>query len=95
MSNSSYHHGDLKNALIEAGIEMVNEGGTENFLPFEYFKQLVIRYNKENGKTLSIEEQEIQIIKMWAIVHGISSIATMKNVSWNKKWEEQLHLLLY
>lgn len=50
MSNSSYHHGDLKNALIEAGIEMVNEGGTENFLPFEYFKQLVIRYNKENGK---------------------------------------------
>ena len=28
MSNNSYHHGNLKNALIEAGIEMVNEGGT-------------------------------------------------------------------
>ena len=193
MSNNSYHHGNLKNALIEAGIEMVNEGGTaglslrkvaakcgvsnaapyahfagkeemiqamqdyvtekfmsrleeamenmdkpytdegivnfgrnyvcfflenpnyftflfsqpcmkvqlsieedttENFPPYEYFKEVILKYNKENGKKLSVEEQEIQIIKMRAAVHGISSIATMKNVCWNKKWEEQLHLLI-
>lgn len=194
MSTNSYHHGNLKNALIEEGINLVNEGGTENlslrkvaarcgvsyaapyahfsgreeliqamqdyvtekfmyhlkdavehfdqpytdegiirfgrsyvsfflenpnyftflfsqpcmkvqlsitetsednFPPYEYFKELILRYNKENGKNLSLEEQEIQIIKMWAAVHGIASIATMKNVSWNKKWEEQLHLLVY
>lgn len=29
MSGKSYHHGDLKNALIEAGIEMINETGED------------------------------------------------------------------
>ena len=194
MSNNSYHHGNLRNALIEEGIALVNEGGTENlslrkvaarcgvssaapyahfsgkeqmieamqeyvtekfmcrlkeavenfehpytdegiihfgrtyvcfvlenpnyftflfsqpslkvqlsidgettdnFPPYEYFKEVILKYNKENGKDLSMEEQEIQIIKMWATVHGIALIATMKNVTWNKKWEEQLHLLVY
>jgi AcrR family transcriptional regulator len=31
MSEKSYHHGDLRNALIEAGIELVNARGVEQF----------------------------------------------------------------
>ena len=28
MNNNSYHHGDLRTAIIEKGIEMINESGT-------------------------------------------------------------------
>ncbi|HKM34239.1 MAG TPA: TetR/AcrR family transcriptional regulator [Lachnospiraceae bacterium] len=193
MSNSSYHHGDLKNALIEAGIEMINEVGEEklslrkvaarcgvsnaapyahfsgkeemieemqnyvtekfmdslksaasqcenpyseesvlkigrayilfflqnpqyfsflfaqpcmkahlsldddgkdDFPPYQYFKEVLLEYDKYNEQNLTKDEQEIQIIHLWATVHGISAIATMKNVTWDKKWEEQLQILL-
>ena len=198
MSDNSYHHGNLKNALIEAGIEMVNEMGCKNlslrrvaakcgvsnaapyahfsckeemiqamqdyvtekfmrrlketiesmddpyteegilrfgecyvcfflenpnyfmflfyqnpdsvpcmkvqlsleedqsgnFPPYEYFKEFMLQYNKRNGTILSVQEQEIQIIKLWVTVHGISSIATMKNVTWNESWKDKLKLLL-
>ena len=193
MSNDHYHHGNLKNALIEAGIEMVNEIGEENlslrktaarcgvsnaapyahfankeemiqamqdyvtdkfmeslkaavrnckdpytnegiicfgmeyinfflenpkyysflfaqpcmkvnlsfggdqkdnFSPYEYFKEILQEYNRKKGTHLSTEEQEIQLIKLWSTVHGISAIATMKNVTWDKAWKDQLHLLL-
>ena len=29
MKSKSYHHGDLRNALIETGIELINEYGEE------------------------------------------------------------------
>ena len=29
MLNKPYHHGDLRNSLIEAGIELINQGGTK------------------------------------------------------------------
>lgn len=73
----------------------LTENATDNFPPYEYFKETLIRYNQENGETLSNDEQELQIIRLWATVHGIASIATMKNVSWDKKWEEHLHSLIY
>lgn len=31
MTEKSYHHGDLKNALIQAGIKILAEGGIEHF----------------------------------------------------------------
>lgn len=31
MNNKSYHHGNLREALIEAGIEYINENGLETF----------------------------------------------------------------
>ncbi len=31
MTEKSYHHGDLRNALIEAGIELINEKGITQF----------------------------------------------------------------
>lgn len=193
MSNNKYHHGNLKNALIEAGIEMINEVGeenlslrkaaarcgvsnaapyahfsgkeemieamqdyvtdkfmtslkqavaegenphteenilrfgrayivfflknpqyfsflfaqpcmkaqlsldgdeTDNYPPYQYFKDLILEYDRQNEPNMSNEEKEIQIIRLWATVHGLSAIATMKNVTWDKKWEEQLHVLL-
>ena len=68
---------------------------TDNFAPYEYFRQIILEYNQRNHKELSADEQELQIIRLWATAHGIASVATMKNVTWDKKWEEQLEQLLY
>ncbi|MDO5559894.1 MAG: TetR/AcrR family transcriptional regulator [Oscillospiraceae bacterium] len=193
MSNDKYHHGNLKNALIEAGIEIINESGEEylslrkvaarcgvssaapyshfankeemilamqdyvtdrfmthlkksvescsepysdeavlklgegyilfflenpqyfsflfsqpcmkvqlslcedqngNFPPYDFFRQMVIHYEEAKGNSLSDDELEIAIIKLWSTVHGISAIAAMKNVRWNKRWEDQIRYLL-
>jgi len=32
MDEKTYHHGDLRNTLIEAGIELINEKGIVNLL---------------------------------------------------------------
>lgn len=190
MSEKSYHHGNLKHALIEAGIELMNEVGEEqmslrkiaarcnvssaapyahfkdmdellhamqehvtdefmvyllnaieksenkdgkeaifnvgkayvlffanhpqyykflyyhefikidlsmdshdNFKPFELFRDLVLRVNRAEGKKINKEEQELEILKLWADVQGFASIASMKNVIWSKSWEETIEML--
>lgn len=186
MLSQSYHHGDLRNALIEAGIELINEIGTEqlslrkvaarcgvsqaapyshfqskealllsmqehvtkqlmavlhaaintcpdqndpyvlihmgkayvmffiehpqyfsflfsqpvmtvdlsldgdgsmNFPPYELMKSITIRIF---GNQMMPDKIEDVIISMWATVHGLASIATMKNVRYNKSWEDKI-----
>lgn len=67
---------------------------TGNFPPYEYFKELVIETYKRLGKKMSQDEMEYEIIFLWSAAHGISAIATMKNVTWDKKWEEQIQNLI-
>lgn len=187
MSNKPYHHGDLKNSLIEAGIELINKGGTKqfslrkvsalcgvspaapyshfqskedlleamqayvikqfievlenaikdckeqdnpqlliqmgksyvmffiknpqyfpfvfsqqcmevnlsldgdetrNFPPFQLFKRKAVQIFSKLG--MSKERIEDAIISLWATVHGLASIATMKNVHYNKDWETKI-----
>ena len=35
-----------------------------------------------------IEEQEIELIKIWSIVHGMASIACMKGVKSSINWND-------
>lgn len=192
MSNKPYHHGDLRNSLIEAGIELINEKGIEqfslrkvsalcgvsqaapyshfqskenlleamqdyvteqfmevlenaikscpnqkdprvileigksyvmffinnpqyfpflfsqpcmevelsldadgkkNFPPFELLKATVFRVFGESG--MSKEKIEDTIISLWATVHGLASIATMKNVHYDKDWETKIEDIIW
>lgn len=38
---------------------------------------------------MSNEKIEDTIISLWATVHGLASIATMKNVRYDKDWEKK------
>lgn len=192
MANKSYHHGDLRNSLIEAGIELINERGLKefslrkvsalcgvsqaapyshfkskeelleamqehvtkqfmevlensikdysdkkdprvliemgksyvmffinnpqyfsflfsqpvmkinlslnadensNFPPYELFKSVASSFFEDSG--MSEEEMEDEIIYLWATVHGLTSIATMKNVNYDKKWETKIEDIIW
>jgi len=192
MSNKSYHHGNLRNSLIEAGIEFINQEGTKqlslrkvsalcgvsqtalyshfqskedlleamqdyvteqlmkvlenairscpnqnepnmliqmgksyvmffvnnpqyfpflfsqpcmeinlsldgdgrsNFPPFELLKTIVFRILGETG--MPKEKMEDTIISLWATVHGLASIATMKNVHYDKDWETKIEDIIW
>lgn len=60
----------------------------DNFKPFVIFRKVVF-YILENYK-YSKEEKNDFVIALWSIVHGISSIATMKNVVYSKNWEQKI-----
>jgi hypothetical protein len=41
------------------------------------------------------EKMEDAIISLWATVHGLASIATMKNVHYDKNWEEKIEDIIW
>ncbi|WP_296561399.1 TetR/AcrR family transcriptional regulator [uncultured Acetobacterium sp.] len=70
----------------------MDDDGTDNFPPFEILRQHSFRILK----SLGMDDQTIKdsIITMWSTVHGLASIATMKNVRYDKSWETKIEDLL-
>ena len=64
---------------ISAHLQM-NKEDKEDYPPFLLLRKYYKKHLKENGIKLSSQEQEIELIKTWAIVHGMASIACMKDV---------------
>ena len=60
----------------------------KNYRPFEIFKSVVIQIL--SAKNYPKEKWNDGIIALWAFVHGITSLATMENITYNKKWEKKL-----
>ena len=65
----------------------IDEGGYSNFPPLELLKAVAVPIL---GKQLSKEKMEDTIISLWATVHGLASIATMKNIHYEKRWEDKI-----
>ena len=71
-------------------INLSSLDNAENFPPFLLFKDCILAYNQQMGKDLSQDDLELDVISLWAHVHGIVSIASMKHVTWEKRWEDEL-----
>ena len=70
-------------------IDLTMEGDTDKtFKPFEIYKNVMIQFMEKINYPL--EKQKDMIISLWAYVHGIAALATMKNVCYNEKWEEKI-----
>lgn len=63
-------------------------GGKDNFPPFELLKTAAVPILGNLGMTK--EKTEDAIISMWATVHGLAAIATMKHVHYDKDWEAKI-----
>ena len=65
-----------------------SEDANQNYAPFETFKGLAlalmdkIAYPKEKNKDA--------VIALWSFIHGIASLATMKNVHYDEIWEDKI-----
>lgn len=55
---------------------------------FDLFKETAYRIGKKHG--YSDETIENGVIQSWAMVHGISAIATMKNVYYDNDWQAKI-----
>ncbi|MCR5734186.1 MAG: TetR/AcrR family transcriptional regulator [Lachnospiraceae bacterium] len=60
----------------------------EDYPPFLLLRRLYEAYLDENGIQQTDNEQEIGIIKTWALVHGMASIACMKGVHSSINWDD-------
>lgn len=65
---------------------------TEEFPPFQYYKRKA--YEIYRSKGLSEDRIKYGIIAMWAKVHGIAAIASMKYIIKDFKWEDVLDKIL-
>ena len=65
-----------------------------SFKPFTILKDLCTIYFKEKKPELSDYEKELEIIRIWASVQGVTSIMFMQNVKWSRDWKEEIKKLL-
>ena len=76
-------------ARFEVSLSFDDDGG--GFPPFELMKSHMRRIFPETPK----ERLEDMIISMWATVHGLASIATMKNVRYGRDWESKIEDIIW
>ena len=60
----------------------------KNYRPFEIFKSVVVQIFTE--KNYPKEKWNDAIIALWSFIHGITALATMENIKYDKKWEKKL-----
>ena len=65
-----------------------------NFKPFLILKDLCTQYFAKKKPELSDYEKELEIIRIWASVQGLTSIIFMNNVKWSRSWKKEISNLL-
>ena len=61
-----------------------------DYPPFALLKETYLKYLLEKQLDKSREEQEIDLLKLWASVHGIAAIACMSGVDTSFEWEDKI-----
>lgn len=67
---------------------------SESYPPYSYLKNLLVAWNEEQEKRLSEKELEEKIVHNWAMVHGLSGIASMEGVTWSRSWDDAIESLI-
>ena len=60
----------------------------EDYPPFLLLRDMYKKHLKENGIKKSYKDQELDLLKTWAIVHGMASIACMTGVETGIDWDD-------
>lgn len=92
VNNPQYFSFLFSQPCMEVNLSLDGDGRL-NFPPFELLKATVFRVFGETE--MSKEKMEDTIISLWATVHGLASIATMKNVHYDKDWETKIEDIIW
>ena len=60
----------------------------ENYRPFILYKNSILSLLKQ-AKVPKKKQNDI-LITIWAFIHGLTALATMKNVHYDKNWKEKI-----
>lgn len=98
IQNPSYFAFLFSRGYIKVKLSIKEEARGEetegNFPPYELLKKCYLRYNAQRGQEISRKQQELELVHLWADVHGIASLALMENVTWDRTWEEAIEELI-
>ena len=72
---------------ITAHLKM-NKEYKNDYPPFLLLRRMYLKHLEENNLEKTTEEQEIDLIKIWSMVHGMASIACMKGVKSSINWND-------
>lgn len=79
---------------LNAHLQM-NKEHKDDYPPFLYIRRMYLKHLEEKGIEMTEEVQEIGLIKIWSIIHGMASIACMKGVKTSFNWKDpDLRLLI-
>ena len=73
-------------------IDLSINDNADDLAPFRYFKEKAYKVYRKEG--MDDERIKYGIISMWATVHGIAAIASMKGVRKDFEWEDVLERIL-
>ena len=60
----------------------------KNYKPFILYKNSIVSLLKQTK--VPKKKQNDVLITIWAFIHGLTALATMKNVHYDKKWKEKI-----
>ena len=93
IENPEYFTFLFSRGYIHANLDF-KSSGEKDFKPFKILKDLCTIYFNEKKPELSDYEKELEIIRIWASVQGLTSIMFMQNVKWSRKWKDEISKLL-
>ena len=88
VDNPNYYHFLFGQANISLDLTK-NADSEKNYRPYEIFKELVNQILIAN-KIKAARRNDV-VISLWAYIHGLTSLATMKNVKYDCNWKSKLH----
>lgn len=87
LEKPDYYRFLFGNRIVKVHFD-IEQDYEEDFPAFRLLKKLYIQMNTELGKSISKEGQEKELVRIWSTVHGLASIACMKDVFFEGDWEE-------
>ncbi len=93
IENPEYFTFLFSRGYIHANLDF-KSSDEKDFKPFKILKDLCTIYFDEKKPDLSDYEKELEIIRIWASVQGLTSIMFMPNVKWSRNWKDEISKLL-
>ena len=93
IENPEYFTFLFSRGYIHANLDF-KSAGEKDFKPFKILKDLCSIYFEQKMPELSDYEKELEIIRIWASVQGLTSIKYMPNVKWSRSWKDEISKLL-
>jgi AcrR family transcriptional regulator len=87
LKNPQYFSFIFSQMWIQIDLDITNDSPT-NFPPYLLLKTSALRIFR--AQSIPDERIEDMLIAMWSSVHGLTSIATMKNVHYSKNWGDKI-----
>lgn len=87
VDNPNYYNFLFGHANISLDLR-AESASEKNYRPYEIFRNLVLKILNKNQ--CPEKKQNDIVISLWAYIHGLTSLATMQNITYDEDWKEKI-----